>query len=441
MSSILKKSSAWDIDRRLVWAGWAAIMTVSAFVYAHKAEGGGSAIIRWHRQVRMFWGGRNIYDKEMFPNPPIVPITLLPFVALPPLACAVAWFAFKVALTTLAAIWCFRMAKDVSWKLPNWAEGLVLVCSLRPILSDLHHGNNNLLILFLVVASLYAWRNGYDVLAGLVLGLAITYKVTPALFVPYFLYKRSWRTAIASGLGVVFFLLIAPSLIIGPTFNAQCLSMWFHRILSPYVNGDVVSPTEINQSLVGVLSRLLTAPPVIVEPTRYAPRYDVNFVAWNTPRVVSGIKIFSAGVVALLAIFCRTKTTKRTDPRLFGEFALVVLTMLFVSERSWKHHYVTLLLPFAYLVPRMILPGVSRRARWLVAESLLAAMFLMGTTSSELGRFFASREGHKIAQAYGMFLWAGVVLYLAVAWRVWAERKIDPAELGRETVGGSSSHE
>ncbi len=58
--------------------------------------------------------------------------------------------------------------------------------------------------------------------------------------------------------------------------------MWFHRILSPYVNGDVVSPTEINQSLVGVLTRLLTAAPVIVEPTRYAPRYDINFVAWNT---------------------------------------------------------------------------------------------------------------------------------------------------------------
>ncbi len=143
------------------------------------------------------------------------------------------------------------------------------------------------------------------------------------------------------------------------------------------------------------------------------------------------MKLFSAGVVALLALFCRTKTTKRTDPRLFGEFALVVLTMLFVSERSWKHHYVTLLLPFAYLAPRLVLPGISRRARWIVAESLFAAMFLMGTTSSELGRFFAKHEGHKIAQAYGMFLWAGVALYIATAWRVWVERKIDPIELGR----------
>ena len=31
---------------------------------------------------------------------------------------------------------------------------------------------------------------------------------------------------------------------------------------------------------------------------------------------------------------------------------------------------------------------------------------------------FAGPEGHKIAQGYGMFLWAGVLLYVAVAWRL-----------------------
>ena len=75
-------------------------------------------------------------------------------------------------------------------------------------------------------------------------------------------------------------------------------------------------------------------------------------------------------LLGLLAFLCRTKTTDRRDPRLLGEFALVVLTMLFVSERSWKHHYVTVLLPYTYLVCGILLvacrPAVSNAACRLV---------------------------------------------------------------------------
>ncbi len=46
----------------------------------------------------------------------------------------------------------------------------------------------------------------------------------------------------------------------------------------------------------------------------------------------------------------------------------------------------------------------------------------MASTSTEIGGLFAEGQGHEIAQGYGMFLWAGVVLYAAVAWRVWARR-------------------
>ena len=37
----------------------------------------------------------------------------------------------------------------------------ILLLSLRPVLSDLHHGNNNLLILFLICSTLYAWLNAF----------------------------------------------------------------------------------------------------------------------------------------------------------------------------------------------------------------------------------------------------------------------------------------
>src|SRR5215218_3784840 len=183
-----------DFDRHFRRAVWiAALITTvgAALVYADKAADDRSAFIRWRHQVLQFWDGENIYDEMMFPNPPIFPITLYPLMTLPPVTGAVTWFVLKAALTGLAAVLCFQMVRPRGTRrLPSWVQGPVLLLSLRPILSDLHHGNNNLLILFLVVAALQAWRKGYDVLAGLTLALSISYKVTPALFVAYFAYKR-----------------------------------------------------------------------------------------------------------------------------------------------------------------------------------------------------------------------------------------------------------
>ena len=418
-----------DFDRhfrRLVWCLFGVIMIAAAIVYAKKADDDRSAFIRWRPQVLQFWQGVNIYDVAMFPNPPIMPITLYPFMLLPKIPGALCWFGFKVVLFVVSFWLCYRMARTPERSFPSWALAGVLVFSLRPMLGDLHHGNNNLVILFLVVATLYAWRKGYDVLAGLVLALAISYKVTPALFVPYFLYKRSWRTVGATCLGIGVFLVILPSLIIGTQFNGECLAMWWHRMLSPYVSDGVASPQEVNQSMVGVLTRLLTE--TGTGAGRYEVHLDVNLVAWPAKTVGILIKVLSLGFVGLLAFFCRTPAERRTDPRLIGEFALVVLTMLFVSERSWKHHFVTLLIPYMYLMARFL----NRRLPWVTRVALSLAMwlsvFLMGTTSTEVGGIFKGGQGHKYAQAYGMFLVAGLVLYAATAWQVRAARREDDAD-------------
>jgi branched-subunit amino acid transport protein AzlD len=424
-----------DFDRhfrRAVWITTICVVFGAGVVYAGKAADDRSAFIRWRHQVLQFWAGENIYDAMMFPNPPIMPITLLPFMLLPPVPGALCWFALKAVLTGLSVWYCFRMARPPGTKvLPSYVQAIILLLSFRPILSDLHHGNNNLIILFLVVASLYAWRKGYDVLAGLVLALAISYKVTPALFVPYYLYKRSWRTVGATFLGMGVFLLIVPSLVIGPQFNGECLAVWWQRMISPFLTKGEGSPQEINQSMVGVLTRLLTD--VKMGPGRYDVHMDLNLVAWPRPLVGLLLKALSVGLVGLLAFFCRTRAERRDDPRLLGEFSLIVLTMLFVSERSWKHHYVTLLLPYTYLTYRVFMGEASRWARALLATALALSALLIATTSSEFGGLFADGQGHKIAQGYGMFLWAGVVLYIATAWRLWVERghaSVDKTEYG-----------
>jgi alpha-1,2-mannosyltransferase len=413
--------------RRAVWI--AALITIigAGMIYADKAAEDRSAFIRWRHQVLEMMAGANIYDDYYFPNPPIMPLTLYPIMSLPPVEGAMVWFGLKAGMAALAVLMCLRMVRLGDRPVPSWVQAMIVALSLRPIMSDLHHGNNNIYILFLIAAMLTAWRKGYDVLAGLILGYAIAFKVTPGLFLLYFMYKRSWRTVGSTGLGLGIFLLIVPSIFLGFEFNAICMGSWWHRILNPYVGGDIVGDQEINQSMVGVLSRFLTESTRV---GRYGIKVRVNFVSWDPKTVVTLIKVLSLGLVGLLAWFCRTRSVRRDDPRLLGEFSLVVLTMLFISERSWKHHYVTLLLPYTYLAYRVGVAGLPKLTRWILGGVLVASAFLIATTSSEVGGLFAHGQGHKIAQAYGMFLWSGVVLYIATAWRVVVEGKAPPAEIG-----------
>src|SRR4029077_13253518 len=120
------------------------------------------------------------------------------------------------------------------------------------------------------------------------------------------------------------------------------------------------------------------------------------------------------------------------DPRLLGEVALVVLTMLFVSERSWKHHYVTVIIPYSFLMYEFFSSRVGPRGRALLVGSWALSFVLMAAASPDLGGLFAEGQGHEIAQGYGSFLWAGVVLYAMVAWRVWARRSepLPPVDSG-----------
>jgi hypothetical protein len=107
---------------------------------------------------------------------------------------------------------------------------------------------------------------------------------------------------------------------------------------------------------------------------------------------------------------CRTPTRPRGGWRLGAEAAVVVLGMLLFSERTWKHHCVTLALPFAVLCYVLVLPGADRRWRTALIGTLAVAQALMATTSTSLW----PDAWAKLAQVYGAYVAAYVVLTAAL---------------------------
>src|SRR5207247_1514186 len=126
----------------------------------------------------------------------------------------------------------------------------------RPLLGDLEHGNVNIVVFFVVTAGLWAFRHRHDRAAGLAIGLAAAFKVTPALFIPYFAYKREWRVVLWSCLGLGLFLLAAPALVLGPAKNGELVVSWTKVMVKPYVLDGVVETVQTNQSLPALFLRL-----------------------------------------------------------------------------------------------------------------------------------------------------------------------------------------
>ena len=422
-------------------ANWYALRLALFFAalsipYGIKAWHNGSAFQRWQPQISALGDGVDIAQRFNYPNPPIMALLLYPLARLPAVAqewgmperaasilAALCWFYIKAGLALLAFRWVFQLVEEPLRPFPLWAKGLTVLLALRPIMSDLQHGNVNLFILFLVVAALYAYRRQRDVVAGIVLGLAIACKVTPALFLPYFLWKHSWRALAGCAAGLALFLWpgLVPALFMGWERNEHHLVSWYYDMVHPYVVDGKVTSEHHNQSLPGLVARLATHSPSFSTYVndQYTPTHYDNWLDLSTEQARWLVK-GCMGLFAVMVVWvCRTPTTPREGWRLSAEFSIVLLGMLLFSERTWKHHCVTLLVPFAVICYYLATANASKGLRAYLIGSLAATMILMATTSNTASDGAAHHERlyqlfAKQAQVYGAFVLAYFVLLAAL---------------------------
>lgn len=455
MTELIRRSTA---AQRAFFVALLALFVAVSIQYSIKVTKGRSAINRWAPQIQQIEAGEDINKNYNYPNPPIMALILWPIselVTFNPVLGALVWFFLKAAMAIVSMLWVFRLIETPEKPFPAWAKGLTVALSIRPIIGDLSHGNVNIFILFLVVASLYAFSRRRDYLSGIALALAIACKVTPALFLVYFVWKGAWRAVIGTVIGLALFFLFVPAAFLGWEQNLQSLKSWIEVMILPFVVGGYVTPEHNNQSLPGLIARLCTYAPSFSTyiGDYYVPiRYD-NFTDIGTDGAKLLVKGFM-GLFALLVVWkCRTpiKTLagaagsqqspspqRQQGTLLAAEYALICLGMLLFSERTWKHHCVVLLLPFAVLCYGLANAEWSRRRRGAILAVIVGATLLMATTSTglmgeNLGRLqdqatatsmvvgvpgvaavgqsgvWTDHPG-KIAQVYGAYVWAFFLL-------------------------------
>ncbi|MFL5338960.1 MAG: glycosyltransferase family 87 protein [Gemmataceae bacterium] len=385
----------------LLFAAFAGQYTVKVL-----KPGNRSAFVRWREQIRQLEGA-DIYSTYQYPNPPIMALLLRPLAELGPLAGALLWFLLKVGMALISLTFVFRLIESGGVPFPPGAKAVATLLSLPPLIGDLQHGNVNILIMFLVIVALFAWHRGYDLLGGMLLALAVCCKVTPALFVPYFLWKRQWRLLAGLAVGLGLFLFEIPGAVLGRDENLALLQSWVNQMIVPFLKYGLVTSEHPNQSLPGVVHRLLTHSPSfcdypggIYRPTEYHNLADLGPTAARW--LLRGLQ----ALFGLMVVFvCRAPAKVRGGWRLATEFAIILVGMLLFSERTWKHHSVTLMLPFAVLVYAVAVRPLSRWVRIGVIAAVAAALLLMLSASGVQTTRMAD-----LAQVYGVYMWAFLLI-------------------------------
>lgn len=202
--------------------------------------------------------------------PPIFLLLFFPIWLLPYFTAGYVWYAFSVAQIFLCGAAVRRVVRASTQVFTDkFKEGelsrnarramwivAVLICG-QYYVKNLKAGNAHLLITCLSFAgfALIVLRRR-ETLAALLVALAISIKITPVLFLPYFVLKRRWKF-VALTCAFLIVLNLLPAIYFGWRENNNLIVAWARHVLVDNTEfHELQGP--INQSLKGQLRRYLS---------------------------------------------------------------------------------------------------------------------------------------------------------------------------------------
>lgn len=313
--------------------------------------------------ARAWMDGRPLYRGDVLFHTPIVD---LPF-TYPPLAaivfCPFAWMHMptaSVAITALTLVLLVVSTVIVLARLDVWSTSALLpgpawlrrwwlavvvaaaaTIWLEPISSNFAFGQINVVLMTLVIADCLPRRTPWP--RGMLLGLGMALKLTPAVFLLYFLLRRDHRTvltALASFAGATLL-----GFVLAYTDSWE---YWTHTVH----HTDRIGSASLNtdQNIAGALARLGLA---------------------QQPR--SLLWVAASLLVLAVTVWAMRRVLRADEPTL--ALVCVALFGLVVSPVSWSHHWV-------WVLPTVLVTGVlgwRRRNAALLVLSVVGVALMRWT--------------------------------------------------------------
>lgn len=326
-----------------------------------------------------------------FTYPPIAAVLFAPL-------SAISLYWAGIAVTTLSLVLLFgtivltlRSLGFAPRTLMLWAAGAVFAVSmiLEPVFSTLDYGQINIVLMAFVAADCLPRKTPWP--RGVLIGFVAAVKLTPAVFILFFLIRKDFRAAVMTGISFAAFTAI------GFLFTfSDSITYWTDTLVDSDRIGKPAYPA--NQSITGALAR-------------FGLDDSIRSVAWIglsccllVLAVVAMRKAFAADQVALALGVNAT----------FG---------LLVSPVSWSHHWV-------WAIPFMLTLGTlayRQRSVAVLAFVAIGAVLLHFAPHWRLavGRYSGLDWPLWDQFAASSYVWWGIVALAVVAvvpWRTALDR-------------------
>ena len=314
----------------------------------------------YHGAMVWWTHGGNLYDFVSpgttlgFTYPPFAALAMAPMAIMPTLVAGWMNTVVSLAALTLLLAWLLvPIADRYGW--PRWfvvALAVPLAAATEPVRETLGFGQVNLLLALLIYADFVALRNRANragpqagtpvparalrrwwatgATAGVGVGLATAIKLTPGLFIIYFLVTKQWRAAATSAATAVGVTLL--TFVVG---GPETIT-YFTSVVTDTSKVGAVDATA-NQALSGLLARLYDSP--------------------TTPTLM-----WLAFAMLILAVGLSRAKTAHAEGDELTSFTLVGLTANAVCPISWTHHLVFVIPALVILVDTAMRRRAAARA-------------------------------------------------------------------------------
>lgn len=287
--------------------------------------------------------------------------------------------------------------------------GAVLLTS-RFLVRDMMECGVNLLMVALAWFAIELWSRHKEKRAGLWLGLAISLKCTPALFLLFFAWKRQWRMVRWTMVFVVGFTL-SPILVMGPQKYVSAMTYWTTMSWRGFGKSDPSLGTLGQEPIQNDALRPALARFFMHLPKDHKARLDHPFYFdfLNLDPAVAGWMIRILILVLVITIVRRIPRSveERRGWNMLWECTMVSVMLLLLSPITWGQHCVGVLPAFYTIL-------WTRRTKLLRSRWVTSYLVFYSLAILVLNRTVIGKTGSLLFDSYHISTWCLLLLVFTI---------------------------